>query len=85
MPHPIELGQKLAKGTVIAWGYYREDEEAYILSVFVLLDEPHRIPNVKNYALVHYWPDTGSVTNAQTFANLVQATRVWENEYGMDI
>lgn len=79
----LSLGYKLDFGTVIAYGYFTDDE----YSLMVFLDPEYRIPSVANYMVCNMWTSPegfGPVRNCTVYPNIVPAAMAYSDEYGMD-
>lgn len=99
--HPVELGMAveitgddkwtcpwITHASVIAWGYFTDNT----LSVMVLLYEPFRDPNARNYVTFHvdHCDLQGNrfaqqdIYDVRWFANIGPASEDWRDTRGMD-
>lgn len=76
---PLDLGQQLHGGTVVAWGYYNDN----YLSVLLLLDESYRVPNEVNYLVGLIDLNTFAIQSPSTYPNIIPAVEAYARDYNM--
>lgn len=88
--YPINIGDTLGiswdyGGIVIAWGYWREEEEDAILAVMTIMSKNERKRREANY-FVYLWNlDRNKIAKEKIFVNIIEATEYYRDELGMEI
>lgn len=89
--------QSLNNARILAWGYFRDDDDEVVLSVLALTNEHSRrvykgetadaggnTNAPANYVTFHWWMTDGGVTEVTLFTNINSAQEHWVNVMGMD-